>query len=194
MTTTTHTTSPQSAPPRRASNAILRQALLVAAMLAALLVTTATASAASWQYHDVDADRYYDATTIDRDGNGYSEDMYFDLDNDGRWDTNLYNTRHWDNFLEVIDYDMDENGEVEARLLDGDQREGFDYVRVDSDQNGSWDNLGGYTKRIIPGSNVDHINRSNRRNMNNMMSANLMHRHRMQTGQSLLYPSFPMCC
>jgi hypothetical protein len=167
-----------------------RLPVAIVAALLLLLATSASASAANWQYFDFDADRYWDAAAIDRGGNGYFEDTYFDLDNDAAWDTNLYNTRGSESLLEVADYDMDENNEVEFRLQDGDQRVGFDYLFVDLDQNGAWDRFGGRTRRIVPGSNMDAVTRTLRYNA----SQNLIHNFYMRTGMSLLYPSFPACC
>ena len=167
---------------------ILRSLLLATAVLMTLAGTTATASAAGWQYFQTDGDHFYDIAGIDRNGNGAIDDAYFDLDNDGPYDANLYNTRYDETILEVLDIDMDENDRVEIRLLDGDQRLGFDYIQVDRDQNGAWDRVRGYTRQIIPGSNVDNVNRHNRQNA----SMNLIHNFRQQTGMSLLFPSLPM--
>jgi len=181
FTTTTST-------PRSRRSQVLRHALVVVAALTALLFAAGTASAANWQRFDVDADNYYDVTGIDRDGNGNFDMLRYDLDNDGRWDTTMYNTRYADTLLEAMDFDMDENNVAEARLLDGDQRPGFDYVLINSNQDAYWDSSRGFTQQIIPGSNVDVVNRSNRQNA----SSQLIHNFRMQTGTSLLYPSFPM--
>ena len=169
---------------------LIRLTLTIAAALLLPLAMTAPASAAGWQYFDNDADSYWDAAAIDRSGNGSFDELYFDLDNDDEWDANLYNTSGSDSLLEVVDYDMDENGEAEARLADGDQRAGFDYVYVDLDQNGAWDQFRGGARRIIPGSNVDAVTRTLRYNA----SSQLIHNFRMQTGMSLLYPSFSACC
>jgi hypothetical protein len=167
-----------------------RLPVAIVAALLLLLATAASASAAQWQYFNTDADRYWDAAALDQSGNGYFEDLYFDLDNDAAWDTNLYNTRGSESLLEVADYDMDENNEVELRLQDGDQRVGFDYLFVDLDQNGAWDRFGGRARRIVPGSNIDAVTRTVRYNA----SQNLIHSFYMRTGMSLLYPSFPACC
>lgn len=150
-----------------------------------VLAAGATAQAGDWQYLDNDADHFWDAAAIDRDDNGAFDDSYFDLDNDGPWDTRMYNSRYTDALLETLDFDMDENDEVEIRLLDGDQRVGFDYVLFDRDQNGYWDPWRGYARRIIPGSNVDVVTSSNRRNATSAQIYNF----RQQTGQSLLYPN-----
>ena len=171
-------------------NSITRLSLVLITALVLVLATSASASAASWQRFDYDADSYWDASALDQDGNGSFEDIYFDLDNDGDWDTNLYNTRGSESLLEVSDYDMDENNEVELRLKDGDQRAGFDYLFVDLDQNGAWDRFRGGTRRIVPGSNVDAVTRTVRYNA----SQRLIHTFRMRTGMSLLYPSLPACC
>ena len=171
-------------------NSITRLSLALVAALVLVLATSASASAASWQYFGLDADSYWDAAVLDRNGNGVFDDIYFDLDNDAAWDTNLYNTRGSDSLLEVTDYDMDENNEVEFRLKDGDQRAGFDYLFVDLDQNGAWDSFRGRARRIVPGSNVDAVTRTTRYNA----SQRLIHTFRMRTGTSLLYPSLPACC
>ena len=155
--------------------------------LLALLTTTATATAGVWQYYNVDADGLDDIAAIDRDDNGNFDNIYFDLDNDGSWDTNLLNTRFSESLLEVLNFDMDENDEVEIQLRDSDQRVGFEYILVDRDQNGYWDSWRGFTRRIIPGSNVDIVTRSNQRNA----SSNLIYNFRQQTGMSLLYPNLP---
>ena len=172
--------SGQGGVPRRMGRAVALAAVLT-------LTMTGTAMAAQWQHHQLDNDHFWDAATLDRDGNGNTDDIYFDLDNDGPYDTNIYNTRFSDTLLEVTDYDMDENDEVEFRLVDGDQRVGFDYLYVDLDQNGYWDRRRGKVRRIVPGSNIDSITRTNRYNA----SRDLMHSFRMRTGQSLLYPTPP---
>ncbi len=147
-----------------------------------------TQRAGEWQYWQLDSEWYYDALTTDSDDNGNPDDAYFDLDNDGYWDTNLYNTLYSDALLEVVDYDMDENVEVEFRLVDGDQRVGFDYLYADRDQNGYWDRWRQKARQIIPRSNIDAVTHINRNNA----SRNIMHAFYMQTGKSLLYPSVSM--
>lgn len=156
--------------------------LLAAAGAAiALAVTSGGAVAASWNYEQTDADWCYDAAWMDRDGNGVIDQLWSDLDDDCRWDSRLYNSRGSDALLEVATYDMDENGIPSFRLLDGDQRVGFDYIQADWNQDGRWD-----VKRIIPGSRIDYATRINRNNA----SRDLMYLFRWNTGQSLLYPTF----
>lgn len=149
----------------------------------ACLVVPAMATAADWQLHQVDADGFYDAATMDADGNGCTEELWFDLDSDSLWDAHLYNTRGGDCFVETLTYDMDENGRPEYRVLDIDQKVGFEWVYFDPDQNGRWN-----FRRIVPGSSLDYTNRINRLNA----SRDQLFRFRMRTGQSLLYPTFPM--
>jgi hypothetical protein len=153
----------------------------VLAALVALLASAGTASAAGWQYAQTDGDRYWDATSIDRNGNGMIDDAWFDLDNDGRWDTRIFNSRFGDELLETASYDMDENDVTEFRLLDTDQRVGFEYLYVNRNQDGYWD-----FRRVIPGSSADYVNRTTRNIVNN----SLLHQFTMRTGQSLLYPTF----
>ena len=162
----------------------LRLAVLTVLML---LATPAAASAAEWQFYNVDGDSYYDIAGIDRSGNGNFDDIYFDIDNDNAWDTNMWNARGSDSLHEVLDFDMDENGEVEIRLRDSNQRVGFEWILVDRDQDGAWDSWRGFTRRIIPGSNLDAVRRSNRQNA----SSRLINDYRQQTGMSLLYPNLP---
>jgi hypothetical protein len=171
----------------RPGSRAVRLAVVIAVALSTLLATTAVATAAQWQYFQTDGDSFYDVAAIDRNANGLFGDIWFDLDNDGAYDTNLYNTRYSDSLLEVIDFDFDENDEIDARLQDGDQRVGFDYIYVDRDQNGYWDRWRGQKRRIIPGSNIDNVTRSNRHNA----SSRLINDYRQQTGISLLYPSLP---
>jgi hypothetical protein len=158
-------------------------AALVAMTLAgAALFGSPPASAAGWQHWQLDQDWCYDSATLDWDGNGSTEDLWFDIDNDCRWDTRLYNTRGWDGFLEEATYDMNENGAPEYLIQDWNQRVGFEYLYVDRNQDRIYD-----FRRIIPGSDLDAITRST----TYMASSAIMHRFYMQTGQSLLFPSFP---
>ncbi|CAB4930516.1 unannotated protein [freshwater metagenome] len=172
--------------PRRGGRRRGLTALTAAVMLA--LCGAGTAGAAGWQYADFDGDPYWDAATMDHDANGYTERIWFDLDDDGGWDTLLYDTRGRDDFLEVVDYDMDENGGVEFRLVDGDGRVGYEYLYVDRNQNGRWDLQRNRARRIIPGSSADAVTRTNIYNVN----SRTLHDFTMRTGGgSLLHPSFP---
>lgn len=158
-------------------------AIAILTALVALLAATGTAQAAGWQYAQTDGDRNWDAISIDRDGNGMIDDAWFDLDNDGGWDSRVFNSRFGDELLETANYDMDENGVAEYRLLDTDQRVGFEYFYVNRNQDAYWD-----FRRIVPGSSADYTNRINTNNANNR----LLHQFTMRTGQSLLYPTFTM--
>lgn len=165
----------------RLSRIILAFAALALAATLAVAVPPSASAAAQWQSHQTDADRCADVSTLDADFNGYAEQAWFDLDNDCRWDTRLYNTRGVDNFHEEITFDMDENGVPEYLMQDVDQRVGFEWVYFDLNQNRVYEN-----KRIIPGSSLDY---STRGAVNNA-SRDMIHLFRAQTGQSLLYPSF----
>jgi hypothetical protein len=163
---------------------------LVALAVVLTFATTGTARAANWEYWQLDGDYFADAATLDSDGNGIWNEYLLDIDGDDYFDTRTYNTLYSDAFHEVREFDMDENDRIEFRLLDGDQLEGFDYVYADRDQNLVWDRprtrkVRQKARLIIPGSNIDAINRTNRQNM----SRDMMHRFTMATGQSLLYPS-----
>lgn len=96
-------------------------------------------AAGSWNFVQLDSDWCYDSATLDLEGNGYPNDVWFDLDNDCHWDARVWNTTGGDDFLEHLTYDGDENGRPEYFLWDTDQRVGFDYYLRDLDQNGFWD-------------------------------------------------------
>ena len=170
-------------PSRTSARRIPLLAVAVLAALVALLATTATASAAGWQYAQTDNDRLWDAISIDRNGNGLIDDAWFDLDNDGAWDTRMFNSAYGDWLLETATFDMNENDINEYRLLDTNQRAGFEYLYVNSNNDAYWD-----FRRIVPGSNADVVNRANRNIVNNT----ILHQFTMRTGQSLLHPTFPM--
>ena len=115
---------------------------VIAGMLVAGVATltfSGTAAAATWRYFETDGDWYWDAAAMDAGGNGCFEDIYFDLDNDGPWDTNLYNSGGSDCFLEVITYDLNENGRVEAWARDTNGIEGFEWLYVDANENGYYE-------------------------------------------------------
>jgi hypothetical protein len=158
-------------------------AVAVLAAIVALLAATATASAAGWRYAETDGDRLWDAVYLDSNDNGLIEDIRFDLDNDTRWDTRMFNSAYGDGLLETANFDMNENGVTEYKMLDTNQRVGFEYLYVNRNDDGYWD-----FRRIIPGSNADVVNRANR----NIVTNTILHQFTMRTGQSLLHPTFPM--
>lgn len=165
----------------RISRIILALAALALAATVAVALPPAAAAAAQWQSYETDGDRCWDVSTLDADFNGYAEQAWFDVDNDCRWDTRLYNTRGGDNFHEEISFDMDENSVPEYLMQDVDQRAGFEWVYFDLNQNRIYE-----TKRIVPGSSLDYATRGAVNNANRDM----IYLFRAQTGQSLLYPSF----
>lgn len=148
----------------------------------ALGAVPGVASAASWQFHQTDGDALFDAVSMDADANGCIEDIYFDIDNDGGWDSRLYNRWGGDCFVEVLTFDMNENGRPEYRMVDVDQKPGFERLSADPDQNGRWN-----WTRIIPGSTLDYATRINRYNV----TRDQMFLFRRTTGQSLIYPNIP---
>lgn len=80
------------------------------------------------------------AATRDADANGQAEDQWYDLDDDCRWDTRLWNAAADDDgFLEAITFDLDEDGRWEFWLSDTDGREGFDLAHFDADGDGRFD-------------------------------------------------------
>ena len=116
---------------------------LTLAMLAGILSTAGAASAATaaaqWKLWQLDYDRCWDAATMDANFNGNPEDQRFDIDNDCRWDTRLWNSLGGDHFAESMTYDMDEDGRWEIWLADTNQREGFDVVYFDDNRDGYYD-------------------------------------------------------
>lgn len=110
---------------------------LVAALSA--MLAPGAAQAAGWRYHQLDNDRCWDASTLDANGNGYWEVAWYDLDNDCRWDTKLWNSWGGDAFAESLTYDMNEDGRWEAWLVDTDQRQGHEVAYFDDDADGYYD-------------------------------------------------------
>ena len=166
-------------------NAFRPRRLAVALVVGALscLALPAVASAADWQLQEYDGDVYADAALLDADDNGRAEQYWFDIDNDGGWDTHLYNTRRADDFLEVVTYDMNENTRPEYLLLDIDQRQGFEWVYFDPDQDGRWN-----FRRIIPGSTLDATTRLNNLNATREQLRAFQYR----TGQSVRNATYPI--
>jgi hypothetical protein len=167
----------------RASIAFAVAVLAMAVTLSATGVPSAAGTTyANWEYWQLDRDGCWDAATMDANFNGTAEDVWFDMDNDCRWDTRLWNSRGGENLLERATFDMNENGVPEYLMLDINQRVGFEWLYIDRNQDRMWD-----MRRIIPGSDLDVVTRSNTYNAN----STILHQFRMRTGQSLLYPSFP---
>lgn len=138
--------------PRRAPRFALAASI---ALLAAVGVASPSA-AAQWQYYQLDSDRFYDAATIDTNGNGWIDRMWFDVDNDSRFDTHVYNSIGHESFLEVVTYDFNEDGRLEAWAQDVDQRSGFDIFYVDSNRDGRFEgpyatSVAGLTRPTIVG-------------------------------------------
>ena len=153
----------------------------VAGALSTARGASAAGTADPWRYWQLDRDSCRDAATLDADGNGNAEQAWFDIDNDCRWDTHLYNTRGDDGLLEAASFDMDENGVPEYLMLDINQRVGYEWLYVDLNQDRVYEQ-----RRIIPGSDADVINRANANTLNNAA----FHQFTMRTGESLLFPSF----
>ena len=95
--------------------------------------------AAQWEWHQVDEDPCYDMATFDIEGNGYANDIWMDTDNDCLWDTRQWNTQGQDSFHERMSYDRNEDGSVNALLVDTNQQVGFEDIWMDRDDDGSWD-------------------------------------------------------
>jgi len=96
-------------------------------------------TAATWRYLQLDADRCWDAAHMDADFNGLAEDAWYDVDNDCRLDTRLWNSVGADSLLESLTFDMNEDGHWEYWLLDTDQREGYEVAYFDVNADGYYD-------------------------------------------------------
>ena len=113
------------------------------------LAAPGAASAAGWQWWQMDNDRCWDASTMDANGNGYWETAWYDLDNDCRLDTKLWNSVGGDAFAEAMTYDMNEDGRWEMWLVDTDQRPGHEVVYFDDNADGYYDRWS-YVPRAAP--------------------------------------------
>ena len=122
-------------------------AALVAAVFA--LATADDASAANWRWWQLDNDRCWDASTLDANGTGYWEVAWYDLDNDCRLDTKLWNSAGGDAFAESMTYDLNEDGRWELWLVDTDQRTGHEIVFFDDNADGYYDRWA-YVPRAAP--------------------------------------------
>ena len=117
-------------------------ALLGSAVLAGVvLATPATADHDGWVYLQTDQDACWDAVYRDDNRNNYVDHLWYDLDNDCRWDSHLYNTLSTEFLLEEASFDFDENGRPEHILQDADQRVGYEYLYSDRNQDGVWDSI-----------------------------------------------------
>ena len=122
--------------------AILCLALMLSAgavMLSTAGAASAAATAAQWKLWQLDGDRCWDAATMDANFNGNAEDLRFDIDNDCRWDTRLWNSVGGDHFAESLTFDMNEDGRWEFWLADTNQLEGFEVVYFDDNRDGYYD-------------------------------------------------------
>src|SRR5688572_7417362 len=110
---------------------------LVAA--AAALVAPGAAQAAGWQYWQLDSDRCWDASTLDANGNGYAEITWYDMDNDCRWDTKVWNSVGGEAFAEAVTFDASEDGRWDLWLVDTDQQVGHEIAYFDDNADGYYD-------------------------------------------------------
>jgi hypothetical protein len=115
----------------------------------AALVTPGAAQAAGWQYWQLDGDRCWDASSLDANGNGYAEVVWYDMDNDCRWDTKMWNTVGGDAFAEAMTYDAHEDGRWDVWLVDTDQRVGHEVAYFDDNGDGYYDRWA-YVPRSAP--------------------------------------------
>jgi hypothetical protein len=117
----------------------LAVSLTLAQPAASGVASAAGTAHASWKYWQLDGDRCRDAATMDANHNGYAEDIRFDIDNDCRWDTRVWNSRGRDSFRESLIFDMNEDGRWDLWLVDNNNREGFDVVYFDDNRDGYYD-------------------------------------------------------
>jgi hypothetical protein len=119
----------------------------------AALVAPGAAQAAGWTSWQFDRDRCYDASTLDANRNGYWEVAVYDLDNDCRWDTKLWNSWGGDAFAEAMIHDMDEDGRWEMWLVDTNQTPGHEIVYFDDTGDGYYDRWA-YVPQAAPDVNL----------------------------------------
>ena len=110
-------------------------------------------AAASWQWWNDDSDSCADRATLDANRNGYSEDQWFDLDNDCRVDTRIWNTAGGDWFLEAVKFDMNEDGRWETWAVDTNQAVGYEIAYYDNNGDGYYD----FAQYITPGAQLGVI-------------------------------------
>jgi len=113
--------------------------IALVAATAALAAPGIASAAASWKYWQLDGDRCWDSSTYDGNFNGNYEVAWFDLDNDCRWDTKIWNSVGGDGLAESLTYDMNEDGRWEIWLADNDQQVDFDVVYFDDNADGYYD-------------------------------------------------------
>ncbi len=113
--------------------------IVAAVVFLAAGMASGAGTAVPWKFHQLDNDRCWDAATKDANLNGYSEEVWYDVDNDCRWDTHLWNSVGADNLLESLTFDMDEDRHWEYWLVDTNQRIGFDVAFFDDNEDGYYD-------------------------------------------------------
>jgi len=165
----------------RLSSIALAVVTLAVAGTVAVAAPPSAAAGARWQLQQLDGDRCWDSTTLDADFNGFDEQVWFDLDNDCRWDTHQYSTKGGDDFHEQLSYDMNENGVPEYVLQDVDQRVGFDWAYIDANEDRRFE-----ARFIIPGSSLDQSNRATNRLLVQMATRQTLNDFRRWTGRSLV--------
>lgn len=131
----------------RKGQAIPRAAALAAVVVVTpLLLPTMAQAEVGWQYANLDADECWDAAWRDSDMNGLIDDVWFDIDSDCSFDTHLWNSVGFDDLLETLTFDMDEDGNWEAWLADNNQLPGFDEIYWDYNADGFWDQWAYYVQ------------------------------------------------
>ena len=139
--------SRNSSQPSRARRRGRIAAISAAAAIAAVGVGASHAEAATtWQLWQLDQDWMMDAATWDGNYNGLTEQIWFDLDNDNRWDTNARNTVGGEQILEVLTYDLNEDGRWELWFSDVNSDGYFDFKYHDFNGDGN-----GTCRRAWPG-------------------------------------------
>jgi hypothetical protein len=123
---------------RRITGAVVLSAA-IAAGSAVVAPAANAATTATWQYFNVDSDRYYDIVAINRNNNGYWDELWYDLDNDNRWDTHMYNTVGGDGLLEELTFNMDEDAYSERLLRDENQQVGYETAFYNTNDDAYWD-------------------------------------------------------
>ena len=139
---------------RRVSNAgglqrSTRVGVVVAVAVTVFLTAVGAATAGGWKAWQLDQDRCWDAASRDTNDNGWWDVIWFDINNDCRWETAVFNRVGHDSFLEALTFDTDRDGRWNVWLADTNQQVGYELIFWDDNGDGGWDRWN-YVIRVVP--------------------------------------------
>lgn len=130
-------------PSRRTFGRTARWAATTAALTAVAVVTFVPAgaahAAATWQYWETDGTVCNDSATLDANYNGNYEEIWFDSDNDCKWDIHMFDINRSDWLMEAVTFDMNEDGRPEYWAVDTNQAVGYETLYIDDNGDGRSD-------------------------------------------------------